>query len=332
LTLCKFDEILVDFLLSHPSYYYIMHKISTSSKRKWTADEMNIPSKQLKTLIELKRVREIGADNRGKKLYAESPYMGANKIGLEEYKKRVGGIEINNDAMCGDTISKGGGIDLNKIKEELDLKIIGHDSIKKIVMKVLKSPKPVHILLEGPPASGKSLIGEILQKYVDTCEFVIGSQTSKAGLFELLSTKRPAIIIIDEIDKITNSDDLSVLLSLMASGYIRRVKGDSISDIIHLDTRVMAMCNRISKSMKAELLSRFLKFKLKEYSKDEFIEVCKNCILLDIESDEEIADYIAREVWNIDQDIRTAVAIARLGSDSIEEVKENIEIYKEYQE
>jgi hypothetical protein len=332
LALCKFDEELAEFLLKNPSYYPIMHKISTSFKSEWTADEMGIQPKQLRTLIKINRVRELGAKRGCKKLYVESPHMGANLRGLDEYIERVGEIRNDNDSICEGTISKGGGIDLNKIKEELDLKIIGHDSIKKIVMKVLKSPKPVHILLEGPPASGKSLIGEILQKYVDTCEFVIGSQTSKAGLFELLSTKRPAIIIIDEIDKITNSDDLSVLLSLMASGYIRRVKGDSISDIIHLDTRVMAMCNRISKSMKAELLSRFLKFKLKEYSKDEFIEVCKNCILLDIESDEEIADHIAREVWNIDQDIRTAVAIARLGSDSIDEVKENIEIYKEYQE
>jgi Holliday junction resolvasome RuvABC ATP-dependent DNA helicase subunit len=59
--------------------------------------------------------------------------------------------------------------------------IVGHDDIKQIFAKAIRSKRPVHLLLVGSPGSAKTMfLTEIMQQY-KTFYFVVGSNTTKAG-------------------------------------------------------------------------------------------------------------------------------------------------------
>lgn len=208
--------------------------------------------------------------------------------------------------------------------------IVGYDDIKKILKMILKSEKPVHCLLIGPPASGKTLFLEDIYNVYDDAEFVIGSEASGVGLNKLIRERKPSILLIDEIDKILRSDDLSTLLGIMESGKTRRVKGDEITDLEQIDIKVIAAGNR--NNLPQELRSRFgFRFYLKPYEKEQFLEICKNYLTRFENVDEEMAEYIGERVWeDLDRDIRTVRSIARLSENNKEQVDFLIETMKKY--
>jgi holliday junction DNA helicase RuvB len=52
--------------------------------------------------------------------------------------------------------------------------------------------------------------------------FVVGSNTTKAGLVNQLFEKRPKFLLIDELEKMNNTDQIS-LLHLMETGIISEI-------------------------------------------------------------------------------------------------------------
>ena len=73
--------------------------------------------------------------------------------------------------------------------------IVGHNGIKKIFVKAMSSKKPVHLLLLGQPASAKTMfLTEIMRLYKDSY-FVVGSNTTKAGLVNQLFERRPKFLL-----------------------------------------------------------------------------------------------------------------------------------------
>jgi len=48
------------------------------------------------------------------------------------------------------------------IPDDLFAHVVGHDEVKHWVSKSLASPRPVHILLAGPPATAKSMFLQAL--------------------------------------------------------------------------------------------------------------------------------------------------------------------------
>lgn len=214
---------------------------------------------------------------------------------------------------------------------ELFKYIVGYDDIKEVLRMLLKSEKPVHCLMVGTPASGKTLFLEDIYNAYDDAEFVIGSEASSIGILKLIKERRPSILLIDEIDKILKGEDLSTLLSVMEGGKVRRVKGDEITDMEQIDVKVIAAGNS-DKKMPQELKSRFgFRFYLKPYRKEQFIEICKNYLSNFEGIDEELAEYIGEKVWNeLDRDIRTARSIARLCNNNKEQIDFVIKTLKKY--
>jgi len=211
-----------------------------------------------------------------------------------------------------------------KIYEDLNEKIVGNNHVKKVIYKFIRSPKKAHLLFSGPPASGKSLIGEIISKHIPEpmCVFISATDLSAAGLYNILENSMPKILIIDEIDKIKNKGDLDTLHNLMWEGKIRRVKGDYITDWIELNTKVIGIANDLSR-LRQSILSRFLKFEMNEPSKDEFIKICVKSILNDNpDIDEKLAEYVSEKTYNATRDVRTAVMVANLFPETKEEVDE----------
>lgn len=204
--------------------------------------------------------------------------------------------------------------------------IIGYEDIKQIFSQSIKSDSPIHILLEGPPASAKSLFLMEIER-LEGSIFCLGGTSTRAGIRDLIF-ELPLFLIIDEIDKINHSDDLSALLSWMESGRITITKHNIHEEILGKGW-VFAACNR-SDRLPPELKDRFLHFKLKEYSPKEFQEIVYNILIKRENTSIENALYIAEKVCKWSNSVRDAVKIARLCStkEEIDTVIDTIRKYK----
>jgi len=195
--------------------------------------------------------------------------------------------------------------------------IVGHDDIKQIFVKAIGSKKPVHLLLLGQPASAKTMfLTEIMRSFKQSL-FVVGSNTTKAGLVNQLFERRPKFVLIDELEKMNNTDQTS-LLHLMETGIISETKINK-SRQMQLASWVFATANSSQKIMEP-LLSRFLLIKMPEYTFEEFREIAVSR-LKEENVDDFVARVIAHKVWKelASRDVRDVVKVARLAG-SIEEI------------
>jgi len=189
--------------------------------------------------------------------------------------------------------------------------VIGHDEKKDLIMRSIEAEKPVHFLLWGTVASAKTLMLEELSRLPQS-RFVLGSSLTKAGIFEVLFNERPRFLIIDELDKIDDTENLAALLSLMERGVVTETKYRR-HRTIRLKTWVFASANEIRR-IPRELMSRFLLLRFRDYTIDEFYNVTV-AVLTDREQiPESLSLYIADKIANNlnSRDVRDAIKVARL--------------------
>jgi len=187
--------------------------------------------------------------------------------------------------------------------------IIGYDDVKRLFRMSLSSQMPVHILLVGPPASAKTLFMLECMK-LERSFFTLGSHSTKSGMIDYLFDKRPRYLIIDEIEHMPMKDQ-TALLSLMETGIIAEAKFQKTRNT-QLKTWVFATSNGTDR-MLTPLLSRFVVLHFKQYSFDNFQEICTHLLGRDgVPAD--IAAAISEAVWTKlkSKDIRDCVKIGRL--------------------
>ena len=207
--------------------------------------------------------------------------------------------------------------------------VVGYDDLKDAFRTALDSArKPVHILLVGPPASAKSLFLLQLER-LPGAFMTLGGTTSKAGLAEVLLEAQPAYLLIDELDKM-DRDDFSVLLSLCETGRVSVTKYRRRQAATLAATRVFAAANA-DERIPREVLSRFLRFRLRPYTRDEFVEVATRVTARDEGAPPELAAYIAtRLAERLDRaDLRDAIRLARMAR-SKEEVDRHLATMARY--
>jgi len=186
--------------------------------------------------------------------------------------------------------------------------ILGHDQIKDLLWKSINAERPVHILLVGPPATAKSMfMGELAR--LPFSRFALGGSTRKGGLEDYLLEFRPRYLIIDEIDKM-DMRDMSVLLSLMESGIVARLK-KRMREMEKMTTWVFGGANR-DNNIWPELKSRFFTVHLPEYSEADFIQVCRGILVGREGVDSSLANYIVKSIASHTRDVREAVHLGRL--------------------
>ena len=193
--------------------------------------------------------------------------------------------------------------------------IIGFDSIKEIFFKSLRAETPVHILLIAPPATAaKSLWMMELERLPGAVYVSFGGGVTQTGLRDIIATT-PRYLILDELDKVQNSADLSALLTWMESGRVTIVKYKTYKDIRGKGW-FFAAANS-TRGLSPEMLSRFMVFNIPPYTREEYMEVSRR-VLVDREGlDGELAEYIARRTTEEGfSDVRDAVRIARLVKNS----------------
>jgi Holliday junction DNA helicase RuvB len=188
--------------------------------------------------------------------------------------------------------------------------IIGHDEVKELLAASLLAEKPVHVLLAGPPALAKSLfLWDIERAAGERAIWLVGSATSKAGLWDLVAERHPQVILIDELDKM-NAADTAALLSMMEGGRLVRAKKGRELDLSN-PLRVVAASNRLH-ILSPELRSRFAIRKLATYSRSDYLTVVRGVLVSRESLNEDLADEIAQKLDGLSQDVRDAVRVARL--------------------
>jgi len=186
--------------------------------------------------------------------------------------------------------------------------ILGHDQLKDLLWKSINAERPVHILLVGPPATAKTMfLGELAR--LPFSRFALGGSTRKGGLEDYLLEFRPRYLIIDEIDKM-DMRDMSVLLSLMESGVVARLK-KRMREMEKITTWVFGGANR-DNNIWPELKSRFFSVHLKEYSEADFISISRAVLITREKVDPGLAPLIAGLLSHYTRDVREAIHLGRL--------------------
>lgn len=188
--------------------------------------------------------------------------------------------------------------------------IIGHDEVKELLKACLLAEKPVHVLLAGPPALAKTLfLWDIERIGGEKAVWLVGSATSKAGLWDLVAERQPSVILIDELDKM-NAADTAALLSMMEGGRLVRAKKGRELDL-RQEIRVAAATNRLY-GLSPELLSRFAVRNIETYSRGDFLTVVRGVLVRREGTPQDVAEEIAQRLDGRSQDVRDAVRVARL--------------------
>ena len=196
------------------------------------------------------------------------------------------------------------------LPDDLFNDIIGHEEVKELLKACLLADKPVHVLLAGPPALAKTLfLWDIEQAAGEKTVWLVGSATSKAGLWDLVVERQPQVLLIDELDKM-NAADTAALLSMMEGGRLVRAKKGRELNLSH-PLWVVAATNRLD-VLSPELKSRFAVRKIEAYSRSDFLTVVKGVLVRKENVTLEIAEEIAGKLDGKTQDVRDAARVARL--------------------
>jgi len=192
--------------------------------------------------------------------------------------------------------------------DELFNLVVGHEKIKQLIRFAVGAERPVHVLLEGPPGTAKTLMLQDVGR-LPGAQFYVGSTTTKSGLVGLLLQEHPRFLVIDEIDKMADIDQ-SPLLNLMETGTVTVLHhGDR--QRMEMDCRVFAGGND-SRRINSALMSRFAKFEIAAYTEAEFVTVASAVLEKREGYGPAMAELIATEVVRYSTDIRDAVRVARM--------------------
>jgi MoxR-like ATPase len=213
-------------------------------------------------------------------------------------------------------------------KQRLFDDIVGFEDVKSLFEMAIKAERPVHLLLCGPPSSGKSLFMSSLTR-LERSYYAVGSSSTKSGIFDYLFEYRPRYFIIDELEKMNKKDQTS-LLNLMESGIISELKHKQ-RRITQLKTWIFASCNSTDKLL-PPLLTRFRDIHFRPYTEEEFVEIVVNILDRGEAVDRDIALLIADGVYNRlrSSNVRECVRVARLAKNDSAQVNRIIDTFAKY--
>jgi replication-associated recombination protein RarA len=205
-----------------------------------------------------------------------------------------------------------------------------YDDLKLLLNRVLVSKEPMHCVLVGPPASGKTMFLLSIQKSVTDVFFIDATNASGAGIVDKLFTyPRIRIILIDEIEKMSKRDQ-NMLLNLLETGMLVSTKVRKTQEMKFVGIKLFATSNDIEQLSKP-LRSRLIEFHLPEYDFAEFREIVEKMAANRYRLNREIADKIASVVWYEmgTKDVRDALQLMRLVS-NIDDVEMTARIIMKY--
>jgi MoxR-like ATPase len=198
--------------------------------------------------------------------------------------------------------------------------VIGYSDIKRIILKCIKSSdrEPTHVILDGPPASAKSLFLDQMNDKLENSYYVDCTNATGPGLVRYLFEHDVKYLLLDEVEKMSD-DNQNVLLNVMETGVLTSTK-------VHrtrkkkMNLSIYATTNDID-DISRPFRSRFLEFSLPEYTFEDFCEIAVKLLKKKYGHDEVLALTIADTVWNKmeSKDVRNLLRVGKL-SETVEDV------------
>lgn len=177
--------------------------------------------------------------------------------------------------------------------------LIGHSGAKAILRSALRRAD-VHLLLSGPPASGKSVALLAIEEAIDGAEYVDARGFTERKLRDTLA-QDPPVLLIDEFDNM-KQDAFKALNTALEQGRVtKNVTHDSYDK--EISTQVFAACN-YPEELPGDVADRFVSVDFDPYSREEYLDVCEVLLPEQIEwvaetpNPGETSREIARVVWD----------------------------------
>src|SRR5215207_5790664 len=213
--------------------------------------------------------------------------------------------------------------------EEFFSEIVGYSDIKELFMKCIQSNN-MHVILDGPPASAKSLfLYEMLRNLGYDAYFVDCTNASGPGLVDYLFENDVKYLLLDEVEKMSRSDQ-NVLLNVMETGVLTSTKVKKTATK-EMNLSIYATTNDID-GISKPFRSRFTELSLPGYNFDEFCEIAVKLTEQRDGHDREIAMKIADTVWNKlnSRDVRDIIQISKLtmSIDDVDFLANTLQKYK----
>jgi replication-associated recombination protein RarA len=207
--------------------------------------------------------------------------------------------------------------------------IYGYADIKKLLMRAIVSRESISILLCGPPASSKTVFLMDIMKGLDNTCYIDCTNTTGAGLTDILFNNNIQYLLLDEVEKMSRRDQ-NVLLNVIETGMLIETKVSKTRSKQMKNLKVFATTNNVD-ALSPPLRSRFMEFHLPEYIFDQFCEIARRLLTKRFGHSNQIAVEIAIAVWNEmnSKDVRDVLAIAKLVH-RIDDVSWLVQTYKKY--
>ena len=215
-----------------------------------------------------------------------------------------------------------------EIPDDLFDNIIGHEPVKNLLLRSLKSDEQIHFRLQGESSTAKSLFLTEIER-LEGSKYKSASGMTEVGLLDILIDQKPNFLLFDEIDKADKSA-YSPLYEMTEHGRVQKtISGSDMT--VDVNTSMIATLNHPEK-LPQELRNRMIKLEFEQYTDDEYIEVVTGVLSSKFDLDEEVAEYIAEYQLNElgQKNVREPIQIAKLADNDIDDVKTVIESIEEY--
>lgn len=150
--------------------------------------------------------------------------------------------------------------------------IYGRELLVKLVKSVIDATAPVHLLMNGPPACGKTEICKCIYNAMpELTIWLEGDTTTVPGIIQELTNKPQAkFIIYNEIGD-AKPPVRQALLEILENGTVSKTTKTESFKITH-PIWMIATTNEI-KHVSKQLLNRFIVKTIEPYNEQEFVEI-----------------------------------------------------------
>lgn len=216
--------------------------------------------------------------------------------------------------------------DEDELPDNLFDDVVGYDDIKWLLRRGLTTQKITNFLLVGPTGSAKTVFLMCIEDKLSNAEFVSGKPTSGAGVLDVMFTRTPKYMLIDEMDDM-EPDVQKVLSQYTETGIVDETKIGKDRKL-ETNTKTIASANSVEPIIE-QVEDRFLDLHFDPYTRDEYVEICGHILPRREDTPQDEAEQIAKLLWESEGegDVRKAIHVARV---SRGDPKKVIEILDDY--